>query len=200
MIIDSLVLGKELRYLFQKFYVLEKVDINFEDDAIYEKALAVFQFDYQRYFPEEVILKEHLFSRIELIGILLYRIARNYYLDGKEEIALHYSNLGRIISGSEIFYSADIGKGIKINHGFGTVIGARCTIGENALVHQNATLGDRNGGRPILLDNVTVYAGAKILGNIICGNNSVIAANCVCMIDVPDNGLIAGVPGKIKKI
>jgi serine O-acetyltransferase len=199
MIIDNLALGKELKYLFQKFYVLELVDINFEDYEVYDEALAVFQFDYNRYFPKATIVKENLFSRIELIGILLYRVSRNYFLKGNEKAALHYSNLGRIISGFDIFFSADIGKGIKINHGLGTVIGARCKIGENALVHQNVTFGDRNGGRPVLLDNVTVYSGAKVLGNITCGNNSVIAANCVCMIDVPDNGLIAGIPGKIKK-
>lgn len=195
-----MVLGKELKFLFQKLYVLENIDINFEDFAVYEEVLNVFQSDYNRYFPEKTIIREKLFSRIELIGILLYRVARNYFLRNDEKTALHFSNLGRVISGFEIFYSADIGKGLKINHGLGTVIGARCKIGENALVHQNVTFGDRNGGRPVLLDNVTVYAGAKVLGNIICGNNSVIAANCVCMIDVPDNGVIVGIPGKIKKI
>jgi serine O-acetyltransferase len=198
--IDSIILGKELKKLFQKFYIIEDVDIDFEDYATYKEALAIFQFDYNRYFPSENISKDKLFSRIELIGILLYRISRHYYLNEKEEVALHYSNLGRIISGFEIFYSAEIGKGLKIYHGLGTVIGARCKIGENVLVHQNVTFGDRNGGRPVLLDNVTVYAGAKILGKIICGNNSVIAANCVCMIDVPDYGLIAGIPGKVKNI
>lgn len=200
MVIDSIILGKEIKKLFKKFYLLEDIDVNFEDYTTYKDALAIFQFDYNRYFPDENILKGHLFSRIELIGILLYRISRNYYLNDKEEIALHYSNLGRIISGFEIFYSADIGKGLKIYHGLGTIIGARCKIGQNVLVHQNVTFGDKNGGRPVLLDNVTVYAGAKILGKIICGNNSIIAANCVCMIDVPDNGIIAGIPGKIKNI
>lgn len=198
MIIDSITLGKELKYLFQKFYVLEHVDVNFEDYSVYQEAIDVFQYDYNRYFPDKDIVKEKLFSRLELLGILLYRIARSYYVNNKEDVALHYSNLGRIISGFEIFYSAEIGKGIKINHGLGTVIGARCKIEENALVHQNITFGDRNGGRPVLLDNVTVYAGAKVLGDIICGNNSVIAANCVCLIDVPDNRVIAGVPGVIK--
>lgn len=196
--INYLVLGKEMKYLFQKFYVMEQADVSFEDYDVYVEVLADFQYDYNRYFSESSISKMHLFSRIELIGILLYRIARNYYLNGNESVALHYSNLGRIISGFEIFYTAEIGRGLKINHGLGTVIGARCKIGDNALVHQNVTLGDRKGGRPVLLDNVTVYAGAKILGNIVCGHNAVVAANCVCLIDVPDNGLIVGVPGKVK--
>jgi serine O-acetyltransferase len=197
--INSSTLGNELRFLFQKYYLLEVPEIIFEDIEIYEEALIYFEFDFRRYFPEQKIIKEKLYSRIELIGILLYRISRVYYLKNQEKTANHFCNLLRIICGFEIYYSAEIGKGIKINHGLGTVIGARCKIGENALIHQNVTFGDRNGGRPILLDNVSVYAGAKVLGAITCGNNSVIAANCVCMIDVPDNGLIAGVPGRLKK-
>lgn len=132
-----------------------------------------------------------------MIGILCYRIARWCYENGKDEQANHYSNLGRIISGFEIYYSAEIGRGMKINHGLGTVIGARCKIGENVLLHQEVTLGDRKGGRPVLLDNVTVYAGAKILGNITLENNSIIGANSVCLIDVPENGVVTGNPGKI---
>ena len=46
---------------------------------------------------------------------------------------------------------------------------------------------------------LTVYAGAKLLGGVVCGNQCVIAANCVCLTDVPDNAVIIGVPGKIKK-
>ena len=69
--IDRIALGKELHLLFQKFYVLEEVGINFQDYTVYEEVLDVFQFDYNRYFPDEIILKEKLFSRIELIGILL---------------------------------------------------------------------------------------------------------------------------------
>lgn len=191
-------LGNELRYLFRKYYILEEVSIDFNDSELYNEVLGVFIFDYNRYFSDSIIIKEKLYSRLELVGILLYRIATSYFLRNQESIAAHFSNLGRIISGFEIYFSAQIGKGIKINHGLGTVIGARCKIGSNVLIHQNVTLGDKNGGRPVLMDHVSVYAGAKILGNVICQNNSIIAANCVCMIDVPENSVIAGIPGKIK--
>lgn len=198
MVLDKMNLGSELEYLFKKFYILNEVPIDFYNFDLYEEALGLFQFDYNRYFPDSIITKEKLYSRLELVGILLYRIARVYFLKNDEISALHLSNLGRIISGFEIFYTAEIGEGMKINHGLGTVIGARCKIGKNALIHQNVTLGDKNGQRPVLLDNVTIYAGAKVLGGIKCANNSIIAANCVCMIDVPENAVIVGIPGKIK--
>lgn len=150
--------------LFRRFYL---IDINIKDIAdekIFNKAFEVFLTDYQRYFVGEEIAETKIISRIELIGILLYRLARAYFLAGNEDFAVKLSNLGRIISSFEIYYSADIGNGLKINHGLGTVIGARCVIGKNALIHQGVTLGDRNGQRPTLLDDVKVYAGAKILG------------------------------------
>lgn len=75
----------------------------------------------------------------------------------------------------------------------GLVIGARCQIGENVLLHQNVTLGDR----PILMDNVTIYAEAKVLGGVRLGNNCVIGANSVCLRDVPENKKMVGIPGKI---
>jgi serine O-acetyltransferase len=198
-IIDGLSLVNEIKKLFQKYYFIEFQEAEYYDLRIYNEVISKFLFDYNRYFSDNFIARENLFSRVELIGILFYRLSHSFFLNNRENVSYHYSNCGRLISGFEIYYSASIGKGIKINHGLGTVIGARCIIGEYALIHQNVTLGDKNGGRPILLDNVIVYAGATILGEIILGNNSTVAANCVCMINVPDFGLIAGVPGIVKK-
>lgn len=48
----------------------------------------------------------------------------------------------------EVIYNSTIGKGLRINHGVRSVIGARSVIGDNCLIHQNYTLGDKNGGHP----------------------------------------------------
>lgn len=106
------------------------------------------------------------------------------------------SNIGRINSLSEIYYSASIGQGLKINHGIGTVIGARCVIGNDCIIHQNVTFGDKHSGRPILGDNCIVYAGAIIIGDIQIGNNCIIGANSVVMDSFPDNSVIAGSPAR----
>ena len=188
---------EKVEILLGKYYWEE---INIKDyltEKAIENVLEIFKYDFNRYFDGDLKV-DLIFSRVELIGILLYRIARYFYLYNNELMANHISNLGRLVSNFEIYYSATIGKGLKINHGLGTALGARWIIGENALIHQGVTLGDRNGARPELLNNVTVYAGAKILGGIVCGNNSVVAANTVCLIDVPDNSVIIGIPGKIK--
>lgn len=191
-------IGKELERWFSKSILIYD-EIDFDDIPIFESALKWFHYDYQRYFENDGSLElKKILSRTELVGILLYRIAREYYTNRNEFAAQQYSLLGRFFSGFEIYYSAEIGKGLKINHGLGTIIGARVIIGDNALLHQGITLGDKNGGRPKLLNNVTVYAGAKLLGNITIGNNCTIAANAVCFIDAEDNSTIIGIPAKIR--
>ena len=108
-----------------------------------------------------------------------------------------YSILGRHIGQIELYYSAEIGKGLKINHGIGTVIGARCRIGDNCMIHQNCTIGDRKGGRPQIGNNVIIYAGSMILGDIIIGDNTIIGANSVVTKSCPPNSVLAGTPAKI---
>ena len=104
--------------------------------------------------------------------------------------------LGRIQGLVEIYYSAQIGRGLKINHGIGSVIGARCVIGDNCLLHQGVTLGDKDGGRPIIGNNVIINAGAVVLGNITIGDDSIIGANTVCLKSVPSHAICVGVPAK----
>jgi serine O-acetyltransferase len=42
-----------------------------------------------------------------------------------------------------------------------------------------------------------VGPGAKIFGKIAIGNNAAVGANCVVTKDVPENGVVVGIPGKV---
>lgn len=96
-------------------------------------------------------------------------------------------------------WTPDIGAGLSIIHGNGSIIGAD-KIGRNCTICHQVTLGDDgNGGCPTLGDNVFVGVGAKVLGKIAIGNNVKIGANAVVVKDVPDNCTVAGVPAKIVK-
>ena len=180
---------------------LKECSLVFDND-IYSKALETFLYDYKKWFPnDDCVDRQKLLLTPQLHGILAYRIASLWYrsLDtpintlAQQDIV---SNIGRINSLSEIYYSANIGQGLKINHGIGTVIGARCVIGNDCIIHQNVTFGDKHSGRPILGDNCIVYAGAMIIGNITIGNNCIIGANSVVMDSFPDESVIAGCPAR----
>lgn len=47
------------------------------------------------------------------------------------------------------------------------------------------------------MNNVIIYPGAVIVGDIEIGNNVVIGANAVVVDNVPDNAIAGGVPAKI---
>lgn len=99
----------------------------------------------------------------------------------------------------DISSTAEIGGGLIVQHGYGTIIAPR-KIGKNCWVNQGVTIGYTNDNDcPTLGDNVTVYAGAKILGDIRVGNNVIVAANAVVVKDVEDNCVVGGVPATVIK-
>ena len=177
---------------------LHSLDFSCPDEILTE-ALDEFLYDYIRWFPGRDEVDEDMLCLVpQLIPVLTYRIARRLYLARREEkgptSADSFSLLGRHIGQIEIYYSSQIGRGLKINHGSGTVIGARCRIGENCLIHQNCTLGDKNGARPSVGDNVIIYAGAMILGDISIGSNTIIGANSVVLDSCPPGSILIGSP------
>jgi serine O-acetyltransferase len=93
-------------------------------------------------------------------------------------------------TGIDIHPGANIGKGLFIDHGTGVVIGETAVLGDNVRIYQGVTLGagnfpkDENGmiikgqkRHPTIGNNVTIYSGASVLGNITIGDNSVVGGN-----------------------
>ena len=54
-----------------------------------------------------------------------------------------------------------------------------------------------NNNLPIIGNNVTVYAGAIIVGGIHIGDNVTIGAGAVVVKDVPDNTTVVGAPVRL---
>jgi serine O-acetyltransferase len=83
----------------------------------------------------------------------------------------------------------------------GVVIGETTEIGADVMLYQGVTLGGTSTRRvkrhPTLRDNVTVGAGAKVIGAITVGENSQIGAGSVVVTSVPPNATVVGVPGHI---
>lgn len=92
------------------------------------------------------------------------------------------------------------GKGLQIYHYGYLIINSAVRIGDNATLYPGIEIGEKDGGCPMIGDNVFIGAGAKIFGPIKIGNNVTIAANAVVVKDIPDNAIVGGVPAKIIKI
>lgn len=134
-------------------------------------------------------------------ALLNYRIAHKLHGWEFYFIARLISQLARFFTGIEIHPGATIGRNFFIDHGMGVVIGETTIIGDNVLIYQGVTLGgtgkEQGKRHPTLQDNVTVGAGAKVLGNITIGENSNIGAGSVVIDDVPENSTVVGIPGRI---
>lgn len=105
-----------------------------------------------------------------------------------------------LITSSSVPSQCKIGGGLRIQHFGQIMIHDSVTIGENATIYNNVTIGlqhDDDTQGPILGDNVYIGTGAKILGSIKIGNNVSIGANAVVLCDVPDNSLAVGIPARI---
>ncbi|MDZ4278343.1 MAG: serine O-acetyltransferase [Dehalococcoidia bacterium] len=111
------------------------------------------------------------------------------------------SHLNRMVTGIEIHPGARIGDGLFIDHGMGVVIGETTEIGANCHLYQGVTLGGTSTKRekrhPTLGSNVSVGAGAKLIGAITVGDNASIGAGSVVVTNVPENATVVGVPGHI---
>lgn len=103
--------------------------------------------------------------------------------------------------GISISYRTQIGSGFYIGHFGGIVVNQYSIIGKNCNISHQVTLGKANRGRregyPVIGDNVYIGPGAKVIGKVQIGNNVAIGANCVVTDDVPNNGVVVGIPGKV---
>ncbi|MDD2983958.1 MAG: hypothetical protein PHQ74_11295 [Crocinitomicaceae bacterium] len=164
-----------IKFHASKSIFTPKVELLSDDD--YAIIMNEFSYDYERYYSTTKIdpLKIQYFPG--LLATFYYRISRYCFLENKEELAREFSSLSFSLTAIEIYYTAEIKRGLKINHGVATIIGARVKVGENVLLHHNVTFGDKNGGRPTIGNNVTIYPGSVIVGEIAIGDFSVIGAN-----------------------
>lgn len=131
-----------------------------------------------------------------------YKIACFFQKIHLKFIARLILQIGRMVTGIEINLGAQIGKRVFIDHGMGVVIGATAIIGNDVIMFHGVTLGSKGNveGRrhPKVGNNVTIGAGAKLLGPITIGDNVTIGANAVVTKDVPANSIAVGVPAVIK--
>ena len=160
---------------------------------------AAYQGDPAAQSVDEVILCYPAF-----IAISTYRLAHVLYLEKVPLLPRLMTEYAHRLTGIDIHPGATIGDSFFIDHGTGVVIGETAIIGQGVRLYQHVTLGarsplglaptgprTRHARHPIVEDDVTIYAGATILGRVTIGRGSVIGGNVWLLDDVPPESVVA---------
>ncbi|MBF2077156.1 MAG: serine acetyltransferase [Synechococcales cyanobacterium T60_A2020_003] len=143
------------------------------------RAVAVYRFGVWRMAQPKIIR-----APLKFLYNALYRKVRNGY-------------------GIELPYTVTLGRRVVIEHQGAIVIHGYSVIGDDSIIRQGVTLGNRHLDRPLdapkLGARVNVGAGAKILGAVTIGDDACIGANAVVISDVPAGQTAVGIPAKLLK-
>lgn len=137
-----------------------------------------------RYFGTNGVLKKPLY--------LICRIALRHY-------SIKY--------GFQIPWQTEIGPGLSIGH-YGPIIvnpsakiGVNCNLTVGVLLglnHKVDELGISQGFEyPVVGDRVALSNGAKLIGGVHVGSDSIIGVNAVVTKDIPDRSIAVGAPAKV---
>jgi serine O-acetyltransferase len=144
------------------------------------RAMAVYRFGVWRMGVQSKLLR----APLSVLYRALYRHVRNGY-------------------GIELPYSAKLGRRVIIEHQGCIVIHGSAELGDDCIIRQGVTLGNRYLERPFdapkLGKRVNVGAGAKILGKVILGDGANVGANAVVLADIPAGQTAVGIPAKLLK-
>lgn len=102
-------------------------------------------------------------------------------------------------------YGVHVGRGVSIDigltmpHPIGIVIGTT-HIGKNFRILQNCTIGNKKVNSslfPKIGDNVTMFAGSMIIGDIVVADDIILGANSTLLSDAKVAGIYVGSPARL---
>lgn len=132
-------------------------------------------------------------------AVLHYRLAHAIAYDHTvfnkkltERYAALISQRGKLKSGADIHYRANIGARFTLDHGYNTVIGETTIIGSDSYILGSVVLGARGissnpsqARHPIIGNHVQIGAFSAVLGNVHIGDYSFIGPSCTVVNSLP---------------
>ena len=102
--------------------------------------------------------------------------------------------------GVHIFPESRIGPGLYVGHYGDIWVSPKATIGANCSIGQGVVIGVAGGdgrGGPVLGDRVWIGPKATVSGPVRIGSGAVVGANSLAVTNIPENGVVIGVPAKV---
>jgi len=160
--------------------------------------------------PAAMDLSEIVLSYPCIKTIVIQRFAHVLYCEQVPLVPRMMTEYAHSVTGIDIHPGARLGEGFFIDHGTGVVIGETAIIGNHVKLYQGVTLGAlsfpkdacgriiKGGGKrhPTIEDNVTIYAGATVLGDITVGHDSVLGGNVWVTESLPPQSKVTIRPDK----
>ena len=149
--------------------------------------------------PASNSIEEVILSYPGFFAIAVYRLSHEFYKQDMPLIPRIMSEYAHRLTGIDIHPGATIGSPFFMDHGTGIVIGETTHIKDHVKIYQGVTLGVlqvskdmKNKKRhPTVENNVTIYAGAPILGGeTVLGENCTVGGNVWLTESVPANSII----------
>ena len=173
-------------------------------EAVNTDIIAAYEGDPAAKSTDEVILTYPAFN-----AITIYRVAHELYKLNVPVLPRKMTEYAHQMTGIDIHPGATIGKYFFIDHGTGVVIGETTIIGEHVKLYQHVTLGAKSFAvgedgtlvkgikrHPNIGNNVVIYAGATILGDVSIGDNCVIGGSVWLTHSVPEGEMVLSTPPK----
>lgn len=122
-------------------------------------------------------------------ALQIHRAAHWHWSHGRRFSALQLQHRVSEALGIDVHPAANIGSGVFLDHGTGFVMGETAVIGDNVSLLHAITLGgtgkEQGDRHPKIAPDVTIGAGALVLGNIHVGRGARIGAGSVVLDSVP---------------
>ena len=187
-----------------KFSFLKYIDNNEANAEIFDKSLLQAESDLKedlKFFfdsdPAANSEEEIIMAYPGFLAISYNRIAHALYQLGYRVESRLISEYAHKITGIDIHPGASIGVPFFIDHGTGIVIGETAIIGQRVKIYQGVTLGALSLGRghslkgtkrhPTIGNDVTIYSGASVLGDIKVGDDVTLGSNVFITEDIPSH-------------
>lgn len=124
---------------------------------------------------------------------VLHRMSHALVRAGLRPLAEVLHAVAKVLTNIDVSPHVVAGGGLTFFHGSGAVLGKGTRLGKRVTVCQGVTTGS---GRPVIGDDVVLWAGAKVLGDVTVGDRAEVGANAVVLADVPANHIAVGIPAR----